>query len=29
MAAACFPDAQERVQEELDVVVGMDRRKLT
>jgi len=29
MAAACFPDAQLRVQEELDIVVGMDRRKLT
>ena len=28
MAAACFPDAQVRVQEELDMVVGMDRRKL-
>ncbi|KAI9573125.1 cytochrome P450, partial [Boletus coccyginus] len=25
MAAACFPDAQSRVQEELDMVVGMDR----
>ncbi|KAF8553243.1 cytochrome P450 [Imleria badia] len=25
MAAACFPDAQARVQEELDTVVGMDR----
>ncbi|KAF8552898.1 hypothetical protein OG21DRAFT_1323229 [Imleria badia] len=25
MAAACFPDAQARVQEELDAVVGMDR----
>ena len=29
MAAACFPDAQVRVQEELDMVVGMDKRKLT
>ena len=27
MAAACFPEAQLRVQEELDRVVGMDRRK--
>ncbi|KAF8548564.1 hypothetical protein OG21DRAFT_1422857 [Imleria badia] len=25
MAAVCFPDAQIRVQEELDVIVGMDR----
>ena len=28
MAAACFPDAQVRVQQELDMVVGMDRCKL-
>ena len=26
MAAACFPNAQSRVQEELDKVIGMDRR---
>jgi cytochrome P450 len=25
MAAACYPRAQEKVQEELDVVVGRDR----
>jgi hypothetical protein len=25
MAAACYPKAQEKVQEELDVVVGRDR----
>lgn len=28
MAAACFPDAQARVQKELDTVVGIDRCKL-
>jgi cytochrome P450 len=25
MAAACYPEAQEKLQEELDVVVGRDR----
>ena len=29
MAAACFPVAQLRVQEELDTVIGMDGRKLS
>ena len=27
LAAACYPDAQKRVQEELDMVIGKDRRK--
>ena len=27
MAAACYPEAQRRVQEELDMVFGKDRRK--
>ena len=27
MAAACYPEAQKRVQEELDMVVGKDRSK--
>lgn len=29
LAAACYPEAQTRVQEELDMIIGRDRRKVS